>query len=367
MRGVHAASLHRTGGAATGLVIQPAAKGTLPELDRNDVLAAFREHGVLVFRGFPVDASVFDTFTRRFADRFVIHANATKLRKPPEADVTIGTVDYGGRALGPHSELAFLPRPFRPDILFLHGVTQARVGGATTVYDGQAIARELDPATRRMLAASRLRYRIPVPRQVWSQVLEIESAQDLERVSGDFRIVVGGLRALSIRVLLRSASWVIGKGLRKDLAALDRDDPHFRLAAFLAGPDAQADSIYVEWETPVLTRSRFSGQEVLATSLFSGYMRLYGRVNGRRVFRYRNLTSRLLETVERHRTRITWGGGEVMMIDNTRMMHGRERFEESVGARRHVRTRYGLASWASDSGEEVRGDARDRGGHPGDP
>jgi alpha-ketoglutarate-dependent taurine dioxygenase len=369
MRGVRTASLCCAAGPPAGLLVQPAAAGSLLELDRDEVIAAFREHGVLVFQGFPVDAAVFDTFTRRFADRFVIHANATKLRKPPEADVTIGTVDYGGRALGPHSELAFLPRPFRPDILFLHGVRQAPVGGATTVYDGQAIARQLDPATRRILAASRLRYRIPVPRQVWSQVLEIESPQALARVSGDFRIVEGGLRALSIRWLLRSTSWVIGKALRKDLAALDRDDPHFRLAAFLAGPDAQSDSIYVDWETPALTRSRFSGQEALATSLFSGYMRIYGRVNGWRVFRYRSLISRLLETVERYRTPIAWGGGDVLMIDNTRMMHGRERFEDSAGARRHVRTRYGLASWAGGSGdgEEAAAMRRDRGRHPENP
>lgn len=42
------------------------------------MLAAFREHGVLVFRGFSVDSGVFDTFSRRFADRFVIRANATR-------------------------------------------------------------------------------------------------------------------------------------------------------------------------------------------------------------------------------------------------------------------------------------------------
>jgi hypothetical protein len=200
-------------------------------------------------------------------------------------------------------------------------------------------------------------------------VLEIESPQDLARVSGDFRIVVGGLRALSIRWLLRSASWVIGKALRKDLAALDRDDPHFRLTAFLAGPDAQSDSIYLDWETPALTRSRFSGQEALATSLFSGYMRIYGRVNGWRVFRYRSFVSRLLETVERYRTPIAWGGGDVLMIDNTRMMHGRERFEDSAGIRRHVRTRYGLASWAGGSGdgEEAAAMLRDRGRRPENP
>jgi alpha-ketoglutarate-dependent taurine dioxygenase len=351
MKGVRTAPLRGAGGPASGLVVQPAAIGSLLDLDRAEVIAAFREHGALVFRGFSVDPAVFDVFTRRFADRFVMHSNATALRRPPEADVTIGTVDYGGRALGPHSELAFLPRPFRPDIFFLHGVTQAHKGGATTVYDGQAIARELDPADRRVLAASRLRYRIPVPRQVWSQVLGVSSARDLARVSGDFRLVVGGLRALSIRWTLRSARWVIEKGLRKSFATLDRDDPHFRLAAFLAGPDAQADSIYVDWETPALTRSRFSGQEALATSLFSGYMRIYGRVNGRRVFRYRSLVFRLLETVERHRTPIAWSGGDVLMIDNTRMMHGREAFDDSTGPRRHVRTRYGLAAWAAGSAE----------------
>jgi hypothetical protein len=162
---------------------------------------------------------------------------------------------------------------------------------------------------------------------------------------------VGGFRALSIRWALRSTRWVVEKGLRKNLATLDRDDPHFRLAAFLVGPDAQADSIYVDWQTPALTRSRFSGEEVLATSLFSGYMRVYGRVNGRRVFRYRSLVTRLLQTVERHRTPIAWGGGDVLMIDNTRMMHGREEFDDSTGPRRHVRTRYGLASWSGGSAE----------------
>jgi alpha-ketoglutarate-dependent taurine dioxygenase len=357
MTGARTTPLRSVGDEATGLVVRAGPTKSLLDLDPEEVRAAFREHGVLVFRGFPVDAPVFDAFTRRFADRFIVHPNATKLRKPTEADVTIGTVDYGNSALGPHAEVAFLPRPFRPDILFLHGVTPAPVGGATTVYDGQAIARALDPATRRALVATRLRYRIPVPREAWSQVLGVGSSRHLERVTGDVRVVVGGLRALSTRLLLRSASWVIGTALRKTLAAVDRDDPHFRLAAFLAGPGAQRDSIWVQWETPVLTCSRFSGQEALATSLFSGYMRRYGRVNGRRVSRRRDLVAPLLETVERRRTPIEWGAGEVMMIDNTRMMHGRTRFEETAGVRRHVRTRYGLASWGGESGPALRAPA----------
>ena len=354
MKGVRADQFHTVGGEAAGLVVHAAATESLLELPREEVLAALREHGVLLFRGFPVDVAAFDTFTRRYAERFVIHANSTQLRKPPEADVTIGTVDSGSAALPPHAELAFLPRPFRPDVIFMHGVRQASVGGATTVYDGQAIARALDPEDRRTLAESRLRLRIPVPREAWTQVLQVDSPEEIPRITGDFRLVVGGLRARATRSMLRCASWVIGKGTRKDLTALDRSDPLFRLAAFLCGPGAQADSIYVEWETPVLTRSRFSGQEALATTLFSGYMRRYGRLNGRRISRYRSLVSRVLGIVERHRVPIVWGPGDVMMIDNTRMMHGRERFEDAAGARRHMRTRYGLVSGADGAGADIR-------------
>jgi alpha-ketoglutarate-dependent taurine dioxygenase len=351
---VRAHQLRTVGGEAAGLVIQPAATESLLDLPREEVLAAFREHGVLLFRGFPIDAAVFDAFTRRFAERFVLHANSTQLRKPPEADVTIGTVDSGSAALPPHAEVAFLPRPFRPDVVFMHGVRQAPVGGATTVYDGQAIARALDPADLRTLAASRLRFRIPVPREAWTQVLQVDSPRELPRATGEFRIVVGGLRALATRSILRCTSWAIGTATRKDLTALDRGDPLFRLAAFVCGPGAQADSIYVEWETPILTRSRFSGQDVLSTSLFSGYMRRYGRLNGRRISRYRDLLSRLLRTVERHRASIEWGPGDVMMIDNTRMMHGREGFTDAAEARRHMRTRYGLVSGAEGSEADVR-------------
>jgi alpha-ketoglutarate-dependent taurine dioxygenase len=347
--GLRAERLHTVGGQATGLVVRREASETLLELPREELLAAFREHGVLVFRGFPVDAAVFDAFTRRFADRFVIHANSTQLRKPPERDVTIGTVDSGNAALPPHAELAFLPRPFRPDICFFHGVTPAPVGGATMVYDGQAIVRALPLEIRQTLAVSRLRFRIPVPREAWTQVLEIDSPHDLARVTGDFRIAVGGFRARATRSVLRFASWAIGRVTRKDLSALDRADPLFRLAAFACGPDAQAGSIHVEWETPVLTRSRFSGEEALATTLFSGYMRRYGRLNGRRISRHRDLVSRVLSTVERHRAPIQWSSGDVIMIDNTRMMHGRGSFEDAVGQRRHVRTRFGLVSDAGES------------------
>jgi hypothetical protein len=51
-------------GQATGLVVGREGAEDLLELPREEVLAAFREHGVLVFRGFPVDAAVFDAFTR---------------------------------------------------------------------------------------------------------------------------------------------------------------------------------------------------------------------------------------------------------------------------------------------------------------
>ncbi len=287
-----------------------------------------------------MDEAIFDAFTRRFSSRFIIHANATKLRKPPEDDKTIGTVDYGNHFIGPHSELAFLPRPFCPVILFFHGIRQATRGGATTVYDGQQIAKDFDPDLHRRLSDSRLSYRVPVPREVWTQVLGVDSLDALRRMQTDFRIVIGGLRATSLRFAFKAASSLLGLILGKSLASMESDDRHFGLATILEGPVAQPDTVFVEWDTPLLGRGVFSGQEAFATSLFTGYTKSLGRLNGKTLRRASDLLARLQTVCEPYKTPIEWRGGDLIMVDNTRMMHGRESFEDAPHAARHVRTRY---------------------------
>lgn len=341
MDGVSTSQLISVGANPTGLLIEAKEIKNLLDLNREEILLAFHRYGALIFRGFPLDESIFCTFTERFSSRFIVHAS-TKNRKPRENDRTIGTVDYGTHFIGPHSELAFLPRPFCPDSLFFHCVTQAKTGGATTVYDGQQIAADLDQDMREFLSKSRLFYRVPVPKEAWTQVLGVNSVQELTQMKTDFRISAGGLGASCLRLVLNSTRFIVSVCLGKNLKELSSVDRHFRIAKLLDSSTAQKDTIFIEWESPILNPTLFSGQEAFVNSLFTGYTSRRGRLNGKKVEHFQSLFKKLLKVCAQYKTPIPWSGGELIMIDNSRMMHGRESFKQSPDAVRHVRTRYGL-------------------------
>ena len=128
---------------------------TIPlELPAETVIALYKQYGALLFRGFDTDLDAF----RRFAQQFCIGStfNESRGRKLLDEAHNIQSVNRGVAPFPLHPELS--REPWRPDVCFFGCLNPPRAEGATTVCDGVAIVGQLPAEVRQALEGRRLLY-----------------------------------------------------------------------------------------------------------------------------------------------------------------------------------------------------------------
>ena len=132
---------------------------TLAELPDDDVIETFKRYGALLFRGFPPDLEAFRAFATRFCSTSVF--NESPNRRLLDPAMNIQSVDGGTGAFPLHPELS--REPWKPDACFFHCLNPPASGGETTICDGVEIVRALPAEVRDGLTGRRLVYLRPVP------------------------------------------------------------------------------------------------------------------------------------------------------------------------------------------------------------
>lgn len=122
------------------------------------VMALFKAHGALLLRGFRTDIGNLHAFTGQFCSGSVFNESPDRLTL--DAQHNIQSVNTGTLPFPLHPELS--REPWKPDVCFFACIVPPRALGATTVCDGVELVRRLPPALRDQLAARRLRYIQPV-------------------------------------------------------------------------------------------------------------------------------------------------------------------------------------------------------------
>jgi hypothetical protein len=121
-----------------------------PEL----VMQTVKRSGVLLLRGFRGDVAAFEHFTQGLAGRFVHNGNET--REAVGDGGKTRTVTPGRAFVGPHSE--FCSMPFRPDLIFFYCVRPAASGGASLAWDGKKLWEDMPRHLREIFLGKRIQY-----------------------------------------------------------------------------------------------------------------------------------------------------------------------------------------------------------------
>ncbi|KAB2379131.1 TauD/TfdA family dioxygenase [Actinomadura montaniterrae] len=271
----------------------------LLDLSRDDVLAAFRESGALMFRGFTGGVESFCSFAERFSTRFRSHGGSN--RDKIDGKDTLQTVVAGTERIGPHSELRYMP--FSPDVLWFYCVRPADEGGETTLYDGARTVEGLKPDSREAFSAKPLKYSFTAPPRIWTRFLEVSSVEEAT-------------------------------------AKLSGPDPKVPEAEHAFSFDG--DMLSLEYTIPAFTRPRSGGEPVYAGSIARGYE--HDRVacafaDGTPI--PDELRQDIIDAAERVEIAIPWRPGDVVMVDNSRVMHGRRPFTGD----REIYTRFAYANF----------------------
>jgi alpha-ketoglutarate-dependent taurine dioxygenase len=310
---------------ALGGVLTPETTGTLEALDQSEVWSLLDQYGALLFRGFDFDIDGFIQFTSRFTVAFGDYRGGGFRmrafdREAVQGDPTVMTTTGGTQSFGLplHGELYY--QNDTPDLIWFHCVEPPPAGGQTTLGWGTAIFADCAPETRRYFSEHPVVYTRRLDREGWSQAFQttdISEAiafafnRDLEaEYDREHETLITKYRASAVQkdrvngqpsfingvLILQIGEWAFKKGI---------------VAQYL-GDNAPTHAPFV-----VRTLQGDPLPEAVLDDAFGA--------------------------AERHTVNVAWRPGDVLMIDNRRVLHGRREVQGQgrriicrMGARRHA-------------------------------
>jgi alpha-ketoglutarate-dependent taurine dioxygenase len=286
-------------------LVEPEGEQRLADLSHESIEALLKARGAVLIRGFPADVDDFRRFSDPFCSQWVI--NESRNRDMIDPDHVIQSVDRGQSVFSLHSEVS--RSPWRPDICFFYCIQPPRSGGETTICDGVALAKALPEAVREGLTGQRFVYSQRVGRKHLAFWLGTETPT------------------------------------RAQLMAPPPGCPfHFFPAK---------SGVYAIFTRPALHRPMFSDELAFANFL------LFARdMHGTDDFPTmgggglvpEEWVDAIRETSARLTTPVTWQAGDLLILDNSRFMHGRAAIEDP--AERIIASRFGYLKDAPVNPEE---------------
>lgn len=253
------------------------------DLPDEEVKALMRSAGVVMFRGFGVGPELMKEFAGKFSYKF----NRDRLRQT--VDGTGGFVQMVTEGMGyvdPHCEQA--NSPFRPDAIWFSCTRPAAEGGETLYWDGVRLWNSLDKDLKELFSQKKLRFFQRYSKDKWQLFLGPESTrEDVQR-------------------------------------ALDNVDG---VSYFLNEDEA----LYVEYVCSAVVKTRFGQAEAFANSLMSEWKNTLGELM---TFEDGTLISqgtvdRIKKVFDACEEAIDWAPGDLVFIDNSRFLHGRNPFTDT--------------------------------------
>lgn len=288
------------------VVIESESEHSLLDLDPAQIIDLYKAHGALLVRGMGADVAQFRDFARTFCSTAVV--NESPGRQAIDSAHNIHTVDGGTGAFALHPELS--REPWKPDAAFFACFSAPSRGGATTICDGVALVDEMPDAVRRGLEGRRLLY----IKGTWPELLDF---------------------------------W-LGSPTPSD--AQLRSPPPSCPYIFRRFPDGQ---IVRAFTRPALHKPMFTDAPAFGNFL------LFARFNNGRpdhpVLDDGNpVPESWLQAIKAAGDRISvpiaWQPGDLLMLDNTRFMHGRTAIVDP--GERLIATYFGYVRFATRNPEE---------------
>lgn len=248
----------------------------------------FRDDGVVWLRGFNANEDEFFEFVSRFTTKLVDDSRQERAAHPTHS--SLFDVDHGHGSLSCHFELA--PIPNRPDLIAFLCITPASIGGQTIYCDGRRVVSHLPEQTRALLRSKQVRTSFVAPPSVWRGFGQLNDVEDHDEAVELFAAKYPLTESFQYRM---SANGWMQFASVKDIIA-----PY-------PGPN--------DPETFCMTiKANYGGMQ----TRFSDGEEIPDEVQQDLDFACRQST-RLLE----------WAPGDFALIDNLRVMHGRNHFEDS--------------------------------------
>ncbi|MBG0830129.1 TauD/TfdA family dioxygenase [Planomonospora sp. ID67723] len=286
-----------------GLVVTTADRAGVDTVDRIELMTALAEHGYVVLRGFDSDPVTFSALIQSVSSRITLDP----ARKFAGGNVA-QKIEAGLVPQGLHVENG--ATPWVPDLVWFYCETPAKIGSQTTICDGLYVWDRLPARTQELFLSTRITFARPMPEDKWKNLVFrlLDGAKSVEQITFDDLLTVTD-DDVDVKYQLRPDGSVHYK--------------YFTYAAHttLFGTDiAFANSILtpsVNYEPPVI---EFEDGRPLDAMLMR----------------------QVIEATELETDEIDWHEGDIALVDNSRLMHGRRKIRDPR------RSLYNAQSYAKD-------------------
>jgi alpha-ketoglutarate-dependent taurine dioxygenase len=269
----------------------------LSDVAPSDIASLFRSVGLLLFRNFDASIPEFKRFTESICQDFMTYEGGASARSIVDNDPTLMTVTEPSHRFGIplHGEMYYAKE--RPQILWFFCVRPADEAGETTVADGATVYQALAADTRAFFETRGIRYVCRFPAGRWQSLFK----------TADLQVVADYCR---------------------------RNDLHLHV-------DAEG-ALITEYRTRAVSNSKYNGARVFINNVFAMTQwealgmnhRVVRMEDGRPI--PEDILSELRRIEHRATREVSWRAGDVLMLDNTRLLHGRRAFTD---ARREIYVR----------------------------
>lgn len=263
-----------------GQQIINANNSSILDLNEESIVNLFRSHGLLLFKRFEADVEIFTRFSNELSTNFIDYTGGVFKRRVINSDSTLLSVNDFKDEIKLHGEMYYQKNI--PLMLWFFCANPASQDGATIVCDGKLFFDELSDSLKDLFNRKKLKYRGHLKRDAWMQQYKTNNLDVVKQICKS-------------------------------------NDVHMQIN--------EDESIDVHYICPAIHPSRNGESMIFINSLLPA-MAISPDVvsfdDGTNI--NDKIMSELNEISEKVTTEINWQKGDILMIDNTRIMHGRRSF-----------------------------------------
>ena len=252
------------------------------ELDQEEIISLFKSKGILLFRRFDVDTDIFKQFSNLLSIDFINYAGGAFSRRVINGDETLLSVNDFKSEIKLHGEMYYQQNI--PLMLWFFCANPPLENGETTVCDGRQFFNEISSSTKELFNKKKLKFTVRISQEDWQKKYQTDDLNKLHEMC------------------------------QKNKTHLTVNDDQ---------------SIMLEYICPAIIPSRCGKYQVFINSL------LPTKQLSPKILKFEDdseisdeVMSELNEIAEKITTEISWQKGDILMIDNTRILHGRRIFSD---------------------------------------
>lgn len=250
------------------------------DLDEKSIIKLFQSEGLLLFRGFEANVDTFTQFTNKFSENFMDYTGGVFNRRIINGDETVLSVNDFNHEIKLHGEMYY--QKTIPLMLWFFCAHPAAQNGETIVCDGKRFFDELSHPLKELFSQKKLRYRGHLDKDAWKKRYKTDDLNVVKQVcqSNDIHLQINGDESIDVHYICSAIH-----------PSRSGEYPVF-INSLLPAKSMSPDTVSFE-----------DGSEINDKIMLE-----------------------LNEIAEKITAEICWKKGDILMVDNTRIMHGRRAF-----------------------------------------